>query len=153
LVEEYPGAGADLAFGDPQTGEVGEGGGARVAWCDEQALLAPPQVEQVGAAVAKQGTGKRRVVDAAVVAQMDRGAIGPTPGQGAQSMEASAGADGTTVGPTWPSTICSAGSSLPASRNTLSACSRRAAAIAPSVATRARRRSANVIAPPSARYR
>lgn len=42
--EQYPGAGADLAFGDPQAGEVGGSGGAvRVTVCDEQTLLAPVQ--------------------------------------------------------------------------------------------------------------
>jgi hypothetical protein len=49
LVEQDPGAGAELAFDDPQAGEVGQRGGAVWgAWCDEQTLLAPPQVEQVG---------------------------------------------------------------------------------------------------------
>jgi hypothetical protein len=94
LVEEYPGTGADLSFGDSQAGEVSGGGDAAwVAWCDEQALLAPPQVEQVWAAVAKQGSCERRVVGATVVTQVDRDAISGAPGQGAQSLETSAIAD------------------------------------------------------------
>ena len=60
---------------------------------DQQALFAPPQVQQVGAAVAEQSPGKGSVVGAAVVAQVDGCAVGAAAGQGAQSVEASAGAN------------------------------------------------------------
>ena len=81
LVEQHPGAGADLAFGDPQPGEIGGSGGAvRVTERDEQALFASPQVQQMGAAVAKQGAGEGRVVGAAVVTQVDGRAVGGSSG-------------------------------------------------------------------------
>jgi hypothetical protein len=154
LVEEHAGAGADLPFGDVQQGEIGGGGNtARVTGCDEQALFAPPQVQQVGAAVAEQGAGEGRVVDAALVTQVDSGAIGATAGEGAQSLEASAGADRdhrrVNMGQQdQQRRVVAAGQPEHPVRF-----ERAAAAIAPSVATLARRRAARVITAASARYR
>lgn len=56
LVQQDAGAGADLAFDDPQRGEGRDAGSTSgVAGCDEQALFSAPQMQKVRPAVTEQG--------------------------------------------------------------------------------------------------
>jgi len=89
-----PGAGAGFAPGNAPPDQVGGAGDVvGVSGRDDQALFATPQVQQVRALATQQRSGVGRVVDAGVVAQVDRGAVGLAAGQGAQGVEAAAGSD------------------------------------------------------------
>lgn len=94
LVKQSTGARADLAFGHSQPSKSSDGRGVLwVAGWHEQALLSSPQMNEMGLAVAQQSVGERRVVDAIVMTEMDRGPVGGAWGQGPKSVKTSAVAD------------------------------------------------------------